>query len=155
MMDWKWAARNLFRNLRRTVVTMSALIFGFTGLALIGGYLFRVERLIYTQTIYLNQSGHISIYAKNGAEGFSQSPKKFLLKPDQVQAVEEFVRSHQGVEMVGKTLSGVGLVSSGQSSVPFMADGFDEAERSFICNHPLVKEWTPEFRDKGCEQAYT
>lgn len=155
MTDWKWAARNLLRNLRRTIVTASALAFGFTGLGLIGGYIERVEKLVYTQTIYTKQNGHITISVKGGLDGFTHSPGKYLLSQKQVDEIEAFLKSQNGVELVGKTISGVGLVSAGDFSVPFVAEGFDEQERQFTCRHPMVLQWNPEAMTPDCQQDYS
>jgi putative ABC transport system permease protein len=151
MKNLVWAFKNLFRNLKRTLVTSLALIFGFVGLVLIGGYIYRVERFIYTQTIYTNQSGHLTITKKGGFEGFSQTPNKFILSNHTVSELESYLKKLEEVSFVGKKITGVGLVSSGEVSIPFIAEGYDEEERKFICVHPLVRKWNNEYIDPGCE----
>lgn len=128
MKQFFWAFKNIFRNLKRTLVTTTALTFGFAGLVLIGGYIYRVERFIFTQTIYTNQSGHLTITAKGGFDGFSQTPKKFLLNNETVEALVSYLKTLEEVSFIGKKITGVGLVSSGSISIPFIAEGYDEGK---------------------------
>lgn len=155
-MSWVYSSlRNIFRNFQRAVITISVLIFGFVGIILIAGYIYRVERFIYTQTIYTNQNGQIIITEKNGFNNFFQSPRKLLLDKRVIDDLVSYLKSLDEVLFVGRKLSGVGLISTGNITVPFVADGYDERERRFSCKHPLVNMWNSEFIDPNCDTDYS
>ena len=63
---WTVAARNLKRNRRRNLATVAAVALGFAGLIMIGGYGNRVEHFLRTNAVYLQHSGHVTVYDKGG-----------------------------------------------------------------------------------------
>lgn len=145
-MMWKLAFRNLFRNKRRTVATGAAIVAGFTGLLLLGGYINRAEKGIKYQAIYLLYRGHISIFKKEGLQRFATKPSFYQLTEDNQKIIEEKLKkySHE-IEWAGKALTGSGLISNGEKSFPFMASGVDTVtlEKSII--HERVKEFARDF----------
>ncbi len=142
---WKIALRNLFRNKRRTAATVSAIVTGFCGLSLLGGYIIRTEAYLRVNTIYINHIGHFSIYSPEGVDKFYINPKKYLLTNDNIKKITDILSKDEykkDVEFVGKYLSGLGLISNGANSVPFMAKGLDSKSMSFVSKHPQVLKWT-------------
>lgn len=155
-MSWLYSSlRNIFRNFQRAMITISVLIFGFVGIVLIAGYIYRVERFIYTQTVYTNQNGQVIITQKDGFTKFFQKPSKFLIDKEVVDNLVSYLNTLDEVLFVGRKLSGVGLISTGNTTVPFLAEGYDERERRFICKHPLVNKWNNEFIDPNCDSDYS
>lgn len=136
-MTWKLAFRNLFRNQKRTVATAAAVIAGFVGLLLLGGYLYRVEISLRTNAIYLFNKGHITIFKKGGLERFATKPAQYQILPSEIQELEKILKEKESkVDWVGKTLTGAGLISNGDRSLPFLATGVD------------VNTWHRSFRNK-------
>lgn len=134
--------RNLFRNKRRTLATGTAILAGFVGLSLLGGYIFRIEKILRYNTIYLQNKGHLSIYKKDGLKKFSSKPSKYMISKEQVEQLQVVLQKHaQDIEWVGQTLTGTGLLSNGERSVPFLALGLDEQSLVKTRSHPQVLKW--------------
>lgn len=140
---WTLAWRNLWRNKRRTLATATAILVGYTGLCLLGGYIFRIERSLRTSSIYMNHSGHISLYKEGGSEGFYSQPKKYILEEETLQKVYEILNTQDEIEFVAPVLTGMGLLSNGTKSTPFLGTGFDPFIEKKISHHPNVKRWLP------------
>ncbi len=145
-MTWTFAFRNLFRNHRRTVATAAAVIAGFIGLLLLGGYIHRVEISLRTNSIYLFNKGHITIFKKGGLERFGTQPSRYQVTPEMLTQIETLLESKKDkVDWIGKTLTGAGLVSDGDRSVPFFATGVDlqTLKNSFVNQDVLT--WAIDF----------
>lgn len=142
--QWKLAFRNLRRNSRRNLVSGLAIAFGFSGLALMGSYILRTDAYLATNTIYLNQTGHISVFKKDGQKKFLQDPAKYVLTLEDQNAVYNVVKELAGVEFTARFLIGQGLLSTSCSETPFLTIGIDDGLSNKIRNHPLVQRWTPD-----------
>jgi putative ABC transport system permease protein len=140
----KMALRNLGKNKRRSFSTGVAILAGFAGLCLLGGYLARVERYMRVNSVYINHSGHLTIYKKDGLESFYNSPRKYQLKGEDLQKIEAILKDEKEVEFTAAILKGMGLISNGNKSVPFIAYGVDPDKEKIIQEHPEVHEWTNE-----------
>ena len=84
---WAVAARNLRRNRRRNLATALAIAFGFAGLVVIGGYGNRVEQFLRTNAVYLQHSGHVTVFLENGLHKASAEPERFQLNPAAQQKI--------------------------------------------------------------------
>ncbi len=140
----KMALRNLWKNKRRSFSTGIAIIAGFTGLCLLGGYIIYVEHFMRTSSVYVNHTGHIAIYKKGGVDGFYNNPRKFHLSADDMQKIREITAQEPAVEFTVPVLQGMGLLSNGNKSVPFVAYGITPSDEKRIQSHPQVSRWTPE-----------
>lgn len=146
MMMWRIAYRNLFRNLRRTVATGSAICSGFIGLTLLGGYILMSQNALRVQTVYINHHGHLSIYKKGSVDRFFAKPQKYQITGDEKQILVANLKKFKNeIEFYGLGLSGVGLISNGKKSVPFVAAAIDHTVEDKIRNHPQVLEWGKEY----------
>ncbi|MBX3034384.1 MAG: FtsX-like permease family protein [Bdellovibrionaceae bacterium] len=145
-MTWLYAFRNLFRNRRRSLVTGIAVLVGFLGLVLIGGFISRVEHTLRAQTIYLKYKGHLSIYRREGLEKYPTQPKRYQLSPADEEKIQEVLRLHDAdIDWVGSTLSGVGLMSRGEKSVPFSLLAVDRKTLREVQDNDRVKDWARDF----------
>ncbi len=145
-MMWRLSFRNLFRNKRRTVATGAAVIAGFVGLTLLGGYIFRVEKGLRSNSVYLQNKGHITIFKKEGLQRFATRPSFYQLTVDDQKIIQKYIQKYSdNIEWAGKALTGAGLISNGEKSVPFMSVGVDlvTLEKSF--SHPEVHKWAEDF----------
>lgn len=140
----KMALRNLGKNKRRSFSTGMAILAGFAGLCLLGGYILRVERYLAVNSIYINHGGHLAIYKKGGLDYFYNNPRKFHLKGEDLQKLQELLAKDKDVEFTAPILQGMGLISNGNKSVPFLAYGIDPDIERRIQNHPEVRKWTHE-----------
>lgn len=145
-MTWTLAFRNLFRNSRRSLATGLAILVGFTGLVLLGGFIFRVERTLQAQTVYLKYRGHLSIYKKDGLQRFSTHPSRYQLLPDDLEKIRGVLHQHQNqIEWVGYTLKAVGLLSNGERSTPYSLLSVDIESIRRVQSHPGVRFWARDF----------
>jgi len=140
----KMALRNLWKNKRRSFSTGIAIIAGFTGLCLLGGYIIYVEHFMRTSSVYVNHTGHIAIYKKGGVDGFHSNPRKFHLAASDLEKIREILNQEPTVEFSVPVLQGMGLLSNGNKSVPVIAFGITPADEKRIQSHPQVIRWTHE-----------
>lgn len=142
---WRLAYRNLLRNKRRNFATGAAIAIGFAALLALGGYIHRVENFLRVHSIYVRQSGHIVIYQKDGLDNFSHKPKEYSLSPHALQQITKVLNEMPNVDLYGAQLVGNGLIGNGCKSLPFIATGMDPMIDKKLREHPLMKEWTPQF----------
>lgn len=143
--EFNQALRNLFRNKRRSLVTGMAILSGFVGLTLLSGYVARVERYLMVNTVYLNHSGHIHIYKKDGLSNYYSRPSKYLLKQDDQQTLADFFINYKDeTELISPYLLANGLLQFGTKAFPFQGKGIEPQTDEFTRHHPMVKRWTPE-----------
>lgn len=149
-MTWKLAFRNLFRNKRRTMATGAAVVAGFIGLTLLGGYILRIEKSLRVNAVYLLHKGHVTIYKSEGLQRYATKPSKYQITLEDLETLKRQLKPYEkDIDWVGQTLTGAGLISNGQKSVPFMATGvnLESLERSY--SHPAVEKWARDFLEEG------
>ncbi len=149
----KMALRNLWKNKRRSFSTGIAILAGFTGLCLLGGYILRVEKYQRVSTVYNNHTGHLAIYKKGGLDGFYNNPRKYHLAADDLKKIEEIVTADPQVEFTAPILQGMGLLSNGNRSVPFLAYGITPAIEKRIQDHEQVRTWTHDLAPPPAEAS--
>ncbi len=144
-LSWRIAAKNILRNKRRSLATMIATTVGFAGLVLLSGYIDCVDSILKTNTIYIKQNGHLSFYKKNAVENFFSRPALYaLMSEDQDHVYAALKPWKNDIEFTASVITGMGLISSGEKSVPFMATGIDPEADHVIKKHAAVRKWTPE-----------
>ena len=89
---WSLSYRNLFRNKRRSITTGTAIVAGFVGLSLLGAYIFRVQKGLQANTVYINMQGHLQIYKKDSIDQFSLAPKKYIIDAELDRKLDEVRR---------------------------------------------------------------
>ena len=129
LVDLRLAVRNVIRQKRRVGFALVIVMGGCISLLLAAGFIQWVLDTMRESTIH-SQLGHIQIVRPNYyAKGISD-PYKYLL-PENSDA-EALVRKHPSVRALAPRLSLVGLISLGDSTLSFMADGVDPvAEQEF------------------------
>ncbi|MEQ1879158.1 MAG: hypothetical protein ABL958_21145, partial [Bdellovibrionia bacterium] len=132
------------RNKRRHILSGAALAFGFCGLILLGGYMIRMEKYLSVQSIYLNHTGHVSIYKTGGLEKHLSAPLKYNLTQDDQNELLAALSAESEVEYVGKTLKGAGLVSNGCSSYPVLITAISRDFQIWARGHEMVRTHIPE-----------
>jgi putative ABC transport system permease protein len=145
MIFWKMAMRNLKRHFRRSLTTGLAIAFGFAGVVLLGGYMLRMDGYLATQAIYLNHVGHISVYKKDALDQMLANPERYSLTPEE----QEIIRTTAGTlplkpEWIAASLTAQGLITTGCTSVPFLATGVDPHLEAKIREAPEVLRRIPE-----------
>ena len=122
------AFRNVFRNRRRTIMTLFMVSGGVAGLLLAGGYFAHMIDGLREDTIR-NGIGHIQIFT---TEHFSRDEVHVLdTGIDNWQRVAATVKTVSHVRGVAPRIEFYGMVSNGQKSSIFMGSAVDpDAERS-------------------------
>lgn len=141
------AFKNLKRNKKRNLATGIAIAFGFAGLLLLGGYIYRVHNYLRVYTVYGNRGGHILIYKKSGLQRFAFKPNDYSLDDKEQEKLNGIINKLDNVEFYGSQLSGTGLVGNGCKTLPFIAKGIDPALEGKLMQHPDMRRWAPNLSD--------
>lgn len=124
MTAWiKIALRNLFKNRRRSVITILAIALGFAAVNLFGGfteYMYRGNR---ETAIYARAQGHLTIFKEGFLEKGQLDPARYLLTLEEIKVIEEICKKSPRVELVTPQLMISGLISNGKVSTIFVAMG--------------------------------
>jgi len=131
------ALRNIFRNKRRTIITLLAIISGMVGLIVFGGF---VEYSFWglRESTIRSQLGHIQVYKKGYCEKGIANPSKYLI--DDFQRLEELFYKIPYVELVTARLSFSGLISTGENTLICKGDGvIPEKEAKLASFEEIIK----------------
>lgn len=112
------AFRNVFRNRRRSAITLLVIVFGAVGLILFGGYKNRTFYALRESTIR-NRLGHLQIYKRGFAGAEAQKPLQYGL--ENVDELRRAVERDPRVSMTTAQITLMGLVSNGEKSETFIA----------------------------------
>src|SRR6058998_1050748 len=111
------AFRNIFRNRRRSAITLLVIVFGAVGLILFGGYKARTFYALRESTIR-SRLGHLQVYKRGFARAEAQKPMQYGL--DQPDALRRRIERDPRVSMTAAQITLMGLVSNGEKSETFM-----------------------------------
>src|SRR5256885_8894222 len=116
----KLALRNVFRNRRRTLITLAAMGFGATAIIVFGGFVHSIYFGGRESTIR-SQVGHIQIYRKGYSEKGNLAPYDYLIAD--YPALREALQRLPHVKTVTARLGFSGLVSTGDTTTAFVGSG--------------------------------
>ena len=122
MMMFKMALRNLFRNRRRSLVTILAITFGFAAITLFGGYITNVFQGLKRQAIEGETLGHLTVAKPGYFTIGSTNPEKYVFSGEEVEEMTALLAQDPDLELVSPRLSLRGLASNGEISVIFIGD---------------------------------
>lgn len=114
----KVAFRNIFRNTRRSSITLLVLVFGVTALILFGGYK-EISFYGIREGFIRGRLAHLQIYQRGYLNGESSKPLEIAL--DNVQGLRKIIEQDPRVEMTAAQISLMGLVTNGEKSEAFIA----------------------------------
>lgn len=123
------ALRNIFRNSRRSLITILSVAIGFSAMTSLGGFIeFTFEGL--RENTIRTQLGHIQIYSNNYWEKRVSSPSSVLIeKPEEVT---DILSDLPGIATITQRLHFSGLASVGGASVNISVTGITpELEEDF------------------------
>ena len=126
-LDLSLAVRNIFRQRRRSAIGLSAIASGVVALLLASGFFESNYESMREGTIRA-RIGHIIVTAPGYLDSGTADPFRFLM-PETGEA-RGLIEAFPNVDTVAPRISFNGLISLGDSTVSFMADGVDpERER--------------------------
>jgi putative ABC transport system permease protein len=117
------AWRNLWRNRRRSLVTISSLAFGFAAITLFSGYVRATYNVLGNIAVHSEAIGHLQINKKGWQTEGKLHPTRYLLKDAEIARIAAAVKRASPGAKVMPRLSAMGLLSNGQSSTIFVARG--------------------------------
>jgi len=125
------AFRNVFRNKRRSVITITAIAIGVIAIIIFGGF---IEDTYYglRESTIRSQIGHLQIYQKGYKEFGTVKPLCYKLY--EFKKIMEIIKNDEilknKIEVLSPEVEISGLASTGDSSSTFVAKGVDpEADR--------------------------
>lgn len=124
------AARNLARNRRRALAALLTVAVGVTSLMLADGFIQWIFWAMREGTIQ-SQLGHIQVVRPGYLSAGAANPYAYVLPENSPQ--RRTIESTPGVKLVAPRLAVTGLISHGETTIAFVADGVDpqkEAELS-------------------------
>ncbi len=122
---FKLALRGLMRNRRRSLVTLLAIAFGFSAIALFAGYTHNVYSGLARQSIHGELLGHLTLSKRGMRREGKLDPERYLLTAVEVETINKLLKDERHVEMVSPRLALSGLVSNGRASTIFIAEGIE------------------------------
>jgi putative ABC transport system permease protein len=112
------ALRNIFRNRRRSAITLAVIVFGAVGLILFGGYKAVTFRGLRESTIR-GRVGHLQIFREGYASHQSQKPLEYGL--EDVSSLRAAIERDPRVEYTAAQTTLMGLAGNGEKSETFIA----------------------------------
>jgi putative ABC transport system permease protein len=120
----KLAFRNVFRNKRRTIITLSAIAFGCASLIINGGIIYFIFRGLREDAIH-GRYGHIQIYKRGYNEKQMTDPLVHTISNREFGEINALISSFPEVDDVTSRLEISGLITFGGKSVSFLGVGVD------------------------------
>ena len=136
----KLALRGLLRNRRRSLVTLLAIAFGFSAIALFAGYTHNVYGGLARQSIHGEMLGHLTLSKRGMRKEGKLDPERYMLTSAEVDAITKLIKEEQHIELVAPRLSMSGLVSNGRASTIFIADGVEPTAVVTIRSRGLTQQ---------------
>ena len=134
---FRLALRNIFRQKLRTAITLSAIMFGVTGLILSSGFIQDIfvqlgEAIIHSQT------GHIQVFKQDFLEKGSRKPEQFVI--DRAGARVAQLQSVDGIELVAARLDFAGLLNNGRRDLAVIGEGIEPDKEKRIGSYMMITE---------------
>lgn len=131
----KIALRNIFRNRRRSAITLAVIVFGAVGLILFGGY--KAITFVGLRESTIRRIGHLQLFKAGYAKAESQKPLEYGL--EDVTAIRTAIERDPRVRMTAAQITLMGLISNGEKSETYLATGVEPDKDKQMNGHRLVE----------------
>ena len=118
-----FAFRNVWRNKRRSLTTMAAIVCGYAAISLFGGYIADTYNSLQVQAVSGERLGHLTIFKEGMLKEGRLSPKKYLFNQEEMAKLKEIVSAYPGVKVVTPGLPISGIFNADNASSIFIGDG--------------------------------
>ncbi len=122
---FKLALRGLTRNRRRSMMTLLAIAFGFSAVALFAGYTHNVYSGLSRQAIHSEMIGHLTVSKRGMKLEGKLNPERYLLTMSDVDAIIKLLSDEPHIKLIAPRLGLNGMVSNGRASTIFIAEGIE------------------------------
>ena len=129
------AFRNIFRNRRRSLITLLVLVMGATGMIMFGGYKETNFWGLRESTIR-NRLGHLQVYRKGYLDQDSRKPLEYGL--ENVEQIRREIEKDPRVSMTTAQISLMGLISNGEKSETFLCTAVEPYRDNQMAAQRLV-----------------
>lgn len=116
------ALRNIFRNRRRSAITLAVIVFGAVGLILFGGYKAVTFRGLRESTI--RRIGHLQVFRAGYSSAESQKPLEYGI--ENAAALRARIEKDPRVKKTAAQITLMGLISNGDKSETFVATAVED-----------------------------
>jgi len=137
---FKLALRGLARNRRRSLMTLLAIAFGFSAIALFAGYTHNVYDGMARAAIHSELLGHLTLNKRGMRKEGKLDPERYLLTAAEVGNITRLLKDVPHVEMVAPRMALSGLVSNGRASTIFIAEGIEPDAMERLQNGTLTEQ---------------
>lgn len=134
------AARNVFRNPRRTSFTLLVIVFGAVSLILAGGFIANNFQGLRELTIR-NGIGHLQLFTTAYMNGPEERPLQLGI--ENPAALQKWLEAQPHVIASAPEIEFVGLVSNGEKSEAFLGRGIDPARQKDLGFNLTMKGGRP------------
>ena len=134
----KLAVRNVFRNRRRTLITVAAMSFGATSIILFGGFVNSMFVGVRENTIR-SQIGHIQLYRKGFSEKGAVAPFDYMI--GNYEELRTVLSRIEHVQDVMPRLGFSGLISTGETTTSFIGSGVNPESEAALASFAQTVDW--------------
>jgi len=117
------AARNLRKNWRRSLFSIFAICISFTAVNIFGGFTEYIFENLRESFIYGMGNGHVTVFKKGFLDEGRIDPVNYLLDETIQSSLQQQLDKLSGIVVVGHQLRISGLISNGEVSTIFVAQG--------------------------------
>jgi len=135
-----FAFRNIWRNRRRSMATILAIICGYAAISLFAGYIADTYRALKIQAVSGERLGHLSIFKEGMLNEGKLRPLEYLFTEREMTVVEDKVSNYEGVRLVTPSLPISGIFNTDDASTIFIGDGV-VAEDLTVLREPLDEDF--------------
>ena len=129
---FQFAFRNVFRNARRSIITLLAIAVGYMAINLFGGYIARIFEGMREGAVFGEGLGHLTIFKQGFLLEGKIDPTKYMITAEEQAKITELVAKNPAVQKVIPKMATAGLISNGTSSSIFIAGGIHPDDFAFL-----------------------
>ncbi len=128
------ALRNIFRNRRRSAITLAVIVFGAVGLILFGGY--KAITFVGLRESTIRRIGHLQLYRLGYSSVESQKPLEYGL--ENAAGLRAQIERDPRVRATAAQITLMGLISNGDKSETYIATAVEPQKDREMRGHRLV-----------------
>ncbi|MEW6619223.1 MAG: FtsX-like permease family protein [bacterium] len=130
----KLAGKNIFRNKRRTTITLLAIFVGIGSVVISKGIVAGFQKGI-IDLVTRVKTGHIQIHTKGYLDALQLMPLRLYIK--ELKKTEKIIRKQKEVVHYARRINFTGMLSTGEESTMFMGIGIEPKSEFKICRDLL------------------